>query len=418
MKNLLLFSVLSVASASPLSAQPAPEARFAAMSPAEVRAFEIETMERIADLALIPPKLNTDPLPQYDYDQLDYGMTIGIARTTGGRLWACWVAGEDGPKAFFVLATSDDDGETWSKPRLVIDPHSKSLPMDRSVLVGNLWTDPNGKLWLFFNQSMMQFDGRSGVWAATCDNPDAENPVWSAPRRIWHGFTLNKPTVLSTGEWLLPVSLNRSGGIGPFRGAFKELDPMRGANLFVSTDQGATWQRQGCVAFPHSDWDEHMTVERKDGTLWLLARTGKGIMQSTSSDRGKTWAEPTDPQGIRQPVARFHIRKLASGRILLVKHGDTADTTEGKRNKLKAFLSEDDGLTWKGGLMLDERNGVSYPDGFQAPDGTLYISYDHNRSTGEILMARFSEDDILSGKLIGPKSKLQMLISKPLKNRK
>ena len=68
--------------------------------------------------------------------------------------------------------------------------------------------------------------------------------------------------------------------------------------------------------------------------------------------------------------------------------------------------------------MLDERNGVSYPDGFQAPDGTLYISYDHNRSTGEILMARFSEDDILSGKLIGPKSKLQMLISKPLKNRK
>ena len=27
--------------------------------------------------SLVPPRLNTNPLPQYDYDQLDYGMTIG-----------------------------------------------------------------------------------------------------------------------------------------------------------------------------------------------------------------------------------------------------------------------------------------------------------------------------------------------------
>jgi hypothetical protein len=133
-------------------------------------------------------------------------MTIGIERTPGGRIWACWVAGEDGPKAFFVLASSDDNGETWSKPRLVIDAQSPDLPMPRSILVGNLWTDPLGRLWLFFNQSMMQFDGRSGVWAAICENPDSDHPVWSVPRRIWHGFTLNKPTVLSTGEWLLPIS--------------------------------------------------------------------------------------------------------------------------------------------------------------------------------------------------------------------
>ena len=28
--------------------------------------------------------------------------------------------GGDSPDAFFVLATSDDDGETWSDPRLVV----------------------------------------------------------------------------------------------------------------------------------------------------------------------------------------------------------------------------------------------------------------------------------------------------------
>jgi hypothetical protein len=66
--------------------------------------------------------------------------------------------------------------------------------------------------------------------------------------------------------------------------------------------------------------------------------------------------------------------------------------------------------------MLDERDGVSYPDGFQSPDGTIYISYDHNRSTdGEILLARFTEEDIIAMKLIGPRSKLKMLISRPLR---
>jgi len=399
------------------SAAENPESRFAEMTPAEVRAFEIEVMEKIADLALIPPRLNTSPLPQYDYDQLDYGMTIGIERTPQGRLWACWVAGGDSPDAFFVLATSDDDGETWSKPRLVIDAHSPTLPRERSVLVGNLWTDPLGRLWLIFDQSMDMFDGRAGVWIAICENPDADEPAWSAPRRIWHGVTLNKPTVLSTGQWMLPISLDQRGGFGPFKGTFRELDPYRGANVFVSTDQGATWQRRGCVQFPNPDWHEHMIVERKDGTLWMLARTAKGIMQSTSADSGKTWSTPTEPDGIRQPVARFHVRRLASGRILMVKHGDTMDTHEGRSN-LKAFLSEDEGLTWKGGLMLDERSGISYPDGFQSPDGTIYISYDRNRATdGEVLLARFTEQDVLEGKLVGPKSKLRMLISRPLKNR-
>jgi hypothetical protein len=373
----------------------------------------IAAMEKVADLALIPPFLNTSPLPQYDYDRLDYGMTIGIERAPGGRLWACWVAGGDSPKAFFVLATSDDDGETWSKPRLVVDAHAKDLPTERSVLVGNLWTDPAGRLWLIFDQSMDMFDGRAGVWLTVCDNPDAEEPKWSPPRRIWHGVTLNKPTVLSTGEWMLPISLDQRDGFRQFKGCFRELDPLRGANVFVSNDQGANWERRGAVRFPNPDWHEHMVVERKDGSLWMLARTTKGLMQSTSNDGGRTWAEPSESE-IKHLAARFHLRRVASGRILLIKHGKTIESHEG-RSQLAAWLSDDDGRTWRGGLMLDDRKGISYPDGFQAPDGTLYISYDRNRAKdGEILLARFNEDDIFAGKLVGPKSKLQMLISRPL----
>ncbi len=412
--TLILIATVLIAPLAGGQAEDVTEARIAAMSPSEVHAFEREVMRRVADLALIPPTLNTSPVPQYDYDKLDYGMTIGIERTPKGRLWACWVAGGDSPKAFFVLATSDDDGETWSKPRLVVDAHSKNLPMDRSVLVGNLWTDPLGRLWLIFDQSMDMFDGRAGVWVAICENPDAAQPTWSAPRRLWHGVTLNKPTVLANGEWMLPISLDQREGFGPFKGQFKELDPLRGASVFVSQDQGATWQRRGAVQFPNPDWHEHMLVERRDKTLWMLARTAKGIMQTTSADGGKTWATPTEPPGIRQPNARFHIRRLKSGRLLLVKHGDAVDAHQG-RVQLSAWLSDDDGRTWSGGLILDERKGISYPDGFQAPDGTIYISYDRNRSTdGEVLMARFTEQDIAAKQLVGPKSKLKLLISRPL----
>ncbi len=414
------FALLSLCCLSALSlAQDAPEKPFAAMSPEQVADFEKEVLRKVADLALIPPVMNTSPLPEFDYDQLDYGMTIGIERTPKGRLWAAWVAGGDNPDAFMVAATSDDDGETWSKPRLVINSQSKTIPIPRSVIVGNLWTDPLGRLWFFFDQTMNHFDGRGGLWASICENPDDNEPRWSAPRRIWHGSMLNKPVVLSTGEWLLSVQLlEHSKGIGPFSaGVFPELDPFRGANVFVSTDQGQTWERRGCAQFPEPDWYEHRVVELNNGDLWMLARTKNGMMQSFSKDRGKTWGEASFPEGISHPVARFHVRRLASGRILLVKHGETLDAHEG-RSKLTAWLTDDEGKTWQGGLMLDERKTISYPDGFQAPDGTIYISYDRNRSTdGEILLARFTEEDVLARELKGPKSKLQMLISRPLKPR-
>lgn len=371
--------------------------------------------QSLADLALVPPELNAHPLPDYGYDRIDYGMTIGIERTRGGRLWACWVGGGDNEKAFFVLATSDDHGASWSDPRLVIDPHDASLPLARRVIVGNLWLDPQGRLWLFFDQAMTHFDGRAGTWFTRCDNPDSDTPAWTPPVRIWHGCSLNKPIVLSSGEWLLPVSLWDRGKIcDPFKNAFHELDSLRMANVLVSRDHGTTWARQGGAAFPYPQFDEHNLVERRDGSLWMTARTGEnnGIWQSISHDKGVTWS-PADSAGIRHTGSRHFMRRLRSGRLLLIKHGSGIETLTETRSHLTAFISDDDGATWSGGLLLDERSGISYPDGTQAPDGTIFVSYDHNRDTdGEILLARFTEDDVLAGHCVSPNSALRLLISR------
>jgi hypothetical protein len=96
------------------------------------------TTTQLADPALETPFINTNPLPEYGYDRIDFGMVIGIEQTRGDRMWACWVGGGDSEKGFFVLASSDDAGRTWSDPQVVIDPHDESLPHARRSLVGNL----------------------------------------------------------------------------------------------------------------------------------------------------------------------------------------------------------------------------------------------------------------------------------------
>lgn len=368
----------------------------------------------IREMAMEPSVINTNPGPEYSDEQRDYAMVIGMDRTQKGRLWAAWVAGGDSDLGYFVLASSDDQGATWSKPRVVIDPPEAPTGLRKRILVGNLWTDPTGKLWLFYDQSMGYYDGRAGVWAITCENPDAETPVWSTPRRIWHGLTLNKPLVLKNGEWLLPISVWGRGNINPaeLRDAHHELDEMRMAHLFVSKDKGETWTRRGGVAVPETQFDEHMFVELQDGRLWMLVRTNYGIAETFSSDQGATWSEPK-PSTLQNPSARFHLRRLASGRILLVKNGPLAERTG--RTLMTAYLTEDEGKTWKGGLVIDERNGVSYPDGFQAPDGSIQIIYDRERAKErEILMARFTEEDILAGKVVSAGSQLKILVSKAL----
>lgn len=349
------------------------------------------------DALLEPPMILADPNPDALAPRKFQGIPA-MERAANGRLWAAWYGGGPGEDRFnyVMLVTSGDDGRTWSDLKLAIDPDGEG-PL--RAFDPCLWHDPTGRLWLFWAQGTEQCaDVRSGVWAITTRQSDRPNPQWSAPVRICDGIMMNKPTVLSDGRWLLAVAQWFIEGSD---------------QAYASGDQGATWQRLGRANVPRKEdrnCDEPMIVQRRDGSLWMLVRTGYGIGESLSTDGGRSWSDVA-PTVIPHTDSRFFIRRLQSGNLLLVKHGPMDRKTE--RSHLTALLSIDDGRTWQGGLMLDERHGVSYPDGVQSADGAIRIIYDFDRTGArEILLAVFTEDDVQAGAIRSSVGKLRVLVNK------
>jgi len=348
------------------------------------------------DAFLQPPKIHSAGKPDHAVTHRAFQGIPSLAVSPGGRLWATWYAGKtpgEDANNYVVLSTSGDGGATWQEA-LIVDPDGDG-PV--RAYDPELWMAPDGKLRLAWAQAVGHEGTRAGVWFLTLEDPDDADSGYGELRRITDGIMMCKPLVLSSGEWVLPASTWR-----------KTNDSAR---MIVSSDSGKTWNLRGACNVPVKDraFDEHMFVERRDGSLWLLARTKYGIGESVSTDRGETWPELT-PSEIAHPSARFFIRRLNSGNLLLVKHGPIGKRTG--RSHLTAYLSKDDGKTWDGGLLLDERNSVSYPDGQQSDDGTIRIIYDYSR-TGErhILMAAFREQDVLAKKLVSPDGALRQLVS-------
>ncbi len=383
----------------------------------------------LPDIALIPPQV----LTEFDADHAKSSRGAqgvpGIERAANGRLWAAWYTGKgergvESPFSYVVLATSGDDGETWTE-KLAIQATKWVHTYDPC-----LWIDPQNRMWFFWAQSAGLQDGRMGVWAMVTADQDAENPTWSAPRRIANGVMLNKPTVLSNGDWLLAIGLWRDNtglpninldrhDLSPYTKEMLEHDlgDERGSNVYHSSDQGETFEWIGQVRVPGTRVDEHMIVERGDGSLWMLLRNTGGIAHSVSTDGGRTWSSGEIlMKGRTFANKRFFLRRLQSGALLLVRN----NSPDGKRTHMTAYVSDDDGKNWQGGLLVDERES-SYPDGTQAEDGRVYLIYDHQRYTrnrdgnsgvGSVQMGVFREEDVRAGKPVTDDVRLQVDITR------
>jgi len=293
---------------------------------------------------------------------------------------------EPHPDNFVLYSRSFDRGLTWTEPEAFVNPPGKTRAWDPL-----LWYGPDGKLRFFYQIS--EEPDRCEIWYQVAEDPDAAEVAWSEPVQIkfdyLYAIKLNKPLVLSSGTWLLPVVFPHRWGGGEIAGHGVADTWLVG--VARSEDKGRTWKRHGELVPPDNWGCENMMVERMDGSVWMLLRTGTGYLwESTSYDGGLTWS-PLSRTDIENPNTRFYIGRLSSGRLLLIN-----TPNKETRSPLVMFLSEDDGRSWLPGVTLDSRPSVSYPDARQTEDGTIHIVYDHDRKgSGEIRYRAISEEAIL-----------------------
>lgn len=317
-----------------------------------------------------------------------------IAITNNGRIFVCFYSGAKTEDLgnYCALIYSDDCGKTWTEPVAVAYFGEYARAYDPCV-----WVDPKGCLWFNYSNTPLQ-----KVYAVVCDNPDDEKLIWTNEKEIIGEVLLNKPTVLKNGEWLFPSAVWGKGLMetsAELKDTFKVLDQReveRKAFCVVSCDDGKTFVQRGGVDAKERSFDEHQFIELNNGNIAMYIRTMYGIAVSYSCDNGYTWSNE-EKVNVFSPNTRFFIRRLVSGNILLISHQKSDNIeTPNLRTKLTAFISKDDGKTWQGGLLLDEREFVSYPDG-QEYNGNIYIVYDRDRTgIGEIVLAKFKENDILT----------------------
>lgn len=333
-----------------------------------------------------------------------------IEVTKKGRIFLTFYSGGTTEQiGNFVCLLKSDDGIDYGDPIAVCYPDTGYRCYDPT-----LWIDPLGRLWLTWSRCP-----DDGLFGAICDDPDADELVFGEEFFIGNNVMMNKPTVLSTGEWAFPVAIWNHGirAIGPEYDS--DIEP-KGSYMYVTSDQGKTFRKLGYADVQKRSFDEHMFLELKNGVVRVFVRTTYGIGAADSYDGGLHWGKDFDT-GYKGPCARFHIRRLPSGRILLINHYGYPGQ---HRSHLTAMLSEDEGVTFPYKLLLDERKSIAYPDAAVDSEGRIHICYDRERGSlrsrlsqimdcaRELLTACITEEDILAGELVTQDSYLQRVAYK------
>lgn len=340
----------------------------------------------------------------YDEKSREYQGCPSVAITKNGRIFVAWYAGgfnEPHMDNYNLVHFSDDDGKTWSDMCVVI-PSSKELLIH--ALDIQLWVDTDNVLHIFWVQNNVDkasihnapedfgkkiWEGRTvyvdgysfgdythAEWEIICENPDADELCFSKPRFLFDGFLRCKPTMLRNGAYL-----------------YCNYAQIYDRYVYsLSYDKGKTFETRFGGKKVGNTYDETMVYQREDLNVVMLARTDKGcIAESVSNDGGLTFSDgrATD---ILNPNSRFYVAKLPSGRVLLINNDHPS-----QRGVMTAYLSEDDGVTWKYKNCINFSDHTTYPDA-DVYNGNIYLVYDHERTGAkEIILCKFTEEDVIKG---------------------
>jgi len=312
-----------------------------------------------------------------------------VVRRRKGQLVVVWSGGREAhvcPFGRVEMMTSNDDGRTWSWPRVLLDTaiddrDAGVVETVKGTLLVTTFTS------LAYESGLTRAEkietGQKGAWPA--DKLDrwraAHNRLTAEQRRAELGSWVLRSTdngVTWSARMRCPVN-SPHGPVqlsdGRLLYAGKEL--WHGENrigVCESTDDGQSWRwlaeiptRKGD---DHREYHELHAVEAAAGRLVVQIRNHnkadqRETLQSESTDGGRTWSAPRSIGVWGYPS---HLLRLKDGRLLM---------TYGYRLKPygnQARVSADHGRTWSEPMIVsgDGSGGdLGYPSTAQLDDGSL-----------------------------------------------
>ena len=288
-----------------------------------------------------------------------------------GSCGACLFAHKDGGIVCGIKGwyrKSDDGGRTWRK-LYPFSPGGGTNPL--RLKDGRLMN-----VWQIRTQNILTNSlGASNFYVSFSKDEgktwEGKVPLSEDNRRLY--LMNDRPIRLSTGRILVSFSLHPNELLG------KKLETVGWVNAFYSDDEGQTWREGKWLKTTVADQlCEPTTFECKDGTIKMLARTGKGYLYETESrDGGETWCTER-PTTLKSPCAPYFLRKDPyTGWVFIAwDNSFPGPHHQYPRTPLALGVSRDDGKTWEyiRDIENDPMSSYGYPSIFFTKD-EIFVSY-------------------------------------------
>ena len=304
---------------------------------------------------------------------------------------------------------SDDEGESWSSPRVLIDKPQNA----QNIMAPSLLRLADGGLGIVYGQKEVQADGcvtAMPLFSRSDDEGESFNDPIVCGMPLGYYCTINDGAfVTADGKIYLPMSYH-----GERYDAFhrmKEPPHHEGrVRLACSEDNGRTWHALAHIfetPFPDKvGFAEPGIYAHENGDLWMYCRTAYGHQyDSVSTDGGKTWSQALPNSRFTSPDAPMRVKKLDGVAVAVFNPDPFRCTTENtelwgspKRTPLVISFSKKDGQDFHDRgraipdssfdefvkntyyLENDPNNSFCYPAVLQTRDGFLVSYYYSNGS--------------------------------------
>ncbi len=266
-----------------------------------------------------------------------------VAVTGTGSVWTTSIAqSEEGNGA--VLLSRSDDFKVWKTDTLSMDDCIEAV----------LWAEPSGKMMMFCSTA----DG--SIRTKTCADLQAESLVWTDVADLGRGpWKCTSPPVVSGDHWVLPVAFQK------------------GVFTLRSSDNGQSWTRGNTfLRVPDKVSGDNNPVLTADGeklSIYMRTTGTTHCYRAQSSDGGLSWDAPV--AFMPNPDRDICFERLTDGRLLMVKCSRMDHNVHIASQRVIAYLSDDDGQTWYGGLVAASGRKSVDPKTTVGKDGYIYVFY-------------------------------------------